>query len=124
MEEKKSDFLTDSSTKDGLTNLYLRDIFDVFLKKEIDLAKRKNTIITLALIDIDDFKKVNDNFGHQKGDEVLSKIGKILNDSIRQMDFAARYGGEELSIVMPNTKLEQGYKIANRVRKKNRKSKV
>ncbi|WP_404317243.1 GGDEF domain-containing protein [Malaciobacter canalis] len=118
MEEKKSDFLTDSSTKDGLTNLYLRDIFDVFLKKEIDLAKRKNTIITLALIDIDDFKKINDNFGHQKGDEVLSKIGEILNDSIRQMDFAARYGGEELSIVMPNTKLEQGYKIANRVRKK------
>ena len=118
VEESTSDFLTDSTTKDGLTNLYVRDVLDIFLRKEIDNAKRQNSYVSFMLIDIDDFKKVNDTYGHQKGDEVLEKIGKILNNSSRKMDFAARYGGEELCLVLPNTKSDKAYEIATRIRAK------
>ena len=118
VEESTSDFLTDSTTKDGLTNLYVRDVLDIFLRKEIDNAKRQNSYVSFMLIDIDDFKKVNDTYGHQKGDEVLEKIGKILNNSSRKMDFAARYGGEELCLVLPNTKSDKAYEIATRIREK------
>lgn len=117
IEEDTSSFLTDSSTKDGLTNLYVRDVFDIFLEKEIDNAKRQNSYVSFMMIDIDDFKNVNDTYGHQKGDEVLEKIGEILNKNTRQMDFAARYGGEELCIVLPNTKSDKAYDIATRIRK-------
>lgn len=116
IEENTSNFLTDSTTKDGLTNLYVRDILDVFLKKEIDNAKRKNSYVSFAMIDIDDFKAVNDTYGHQKGDEVLETIGKIINHNTREMDFAARYGGEELCIVMPNTNLDEAFKLTDRIR--------
>ena len=118
VEESTSDFLTDSTTKDGLTNLYVRDVLDIFLRKEIDNAKRQNSYVSFMLIDIDDFKKVNDTYGHQKGDEVLEKIGEILNNSSRKMDFAARYGGEELCLVLPNTKSDKAYEIATRIREK------
>ena len=118
VEESTSDFLTDSTTKDGLTNLYVRDVLDIFLRKEIDNAKRQNSYVSFMLIDIDDFKKVNDTYSHQKGDEVLEKIGKILNNSSRKMDFAARYGGEELCLVLPNTKSDKAYEIATRIREK------
>ena len=118
VEESTSDFLTDSTTKDGLTNLYVRDVLDIFLRKEIDNAKRQNSYVSFMLIDIDDFKKVNDTYGNKKGDEVLEKIGKILNNSSRKMDFAARYGGEELCLVLPNTKSDKAYEIATRIREK------
>ena len=118
VEESTSDFLTDSTTKDGLTNLYVRDVLDIFLRKEIDNAKRQNSYVSFMLIDIDDFKKVNDTYVHQKGDEVLEKIGEILNNSSRKMDFAARYGGEELCLVLPNTKSDKAYEIATRIREK------
>jgi diguanylate cyclase (GGDEF)-like protein len=118
IEEKKSEFIAETSTKDELTGLYLRDVFDVFLTKLIDENKRNSEELSLLMIDIDDFKKVNDNYGHQKGDEVLSKVGDILNDTVREMDFAARYGGEELCIIMPNTNEKNASLIANRIREK------
>jgi diguanylate cyclase (GGDEF)-like protein len=117
IEENISNFLADSTTKDGLTNLYVRDVLDVFLEKEIGKAKRKKSYVSFAMIDIDDFKNVNDTYGHQKGDEVLASIGNVLNENIREMDFAARYGGEEFCVVMPNTKIEEAYEIATRIRK-------
>ncbi len=118
IEESTSDFLTNSTAKDGLTDLYVKDILDVFIDKEIENSKRKGTDLSFAMFDIDDFKKVNDKHGHQKGDEVLSEIGQTINQNIRKMDFAARYGGEELCIVMPNTGIDKASEIANRVRKK------
>lgn len=117
IEESISNSLVDSTAKDGLTNLYTRDVLNIFLEKEISTAKRKKSYVSFAMIDIDDFKYVNDTYGHQKGDEVLKTIGNILNQNIREMDLAARYGGEELSVVMPNTKAEEAYEIANRIRK-------
>jgi diguanylate cyclase (GGDEF)-like protein len=116
IEEKKSKMLSEMATMDELTELYLRDIFDVILSKEINESKRNDKIVSLMIIDIDDFKKVNDEHGHQKGDEVLKCIGQLLNDNVREMDTAARYGGEELVIIMPNTTLKQAYRIADRIR--------
>jgi len=116
IEEDKSEFITEISTRDELTSLYIRDVFDIFLDKSLSDAKRKNEKLSLLMIDVDDFKKVNDSYGHQKGDEVLSSIGEILNKSIRDIDFAARYGGEELTIIMPNTTISNATQIANRIR--------
>ena len=116
IEEYKSSFVADATTKDELTGLYLREVFDVFLKKEIEEANRKNTSLCLLMIDIDDFKKINDQYGHLKGDEVLNKIGTAINDSVREMDLAARYGGEEMVVLMPRVDIEQAYKAAQRIR--------
>ncbi len=117
IEENKSIFIAGATTKDELTGLYLREVLDVVLKKEIEEANRKNTSVCLLMIDIDDFKKINDQYGHLKGDEVLSKIGTTINDSVREMDLAVRYGGEEMAILMPRIDLDQAFKAAQRIRK-------
>lgn len=116
IEEYKSTFVADATTKDELTGLYLREVFDVFLKKEIEEANRKNTSLCLLMIDIDDFKRINDKCGHLKGDEVLSKVGTAISDSVREMDLAVRYGGEEMVVLMPRVDIEQAYKAAQRIR--------
>jgi diguanylate cyclase (GGDEF)-like protein len=118
IEEDKSSFIADATTRDELTGLYLREVFDVVLKKEFEQARRRYSALCLLLIDIDDFKKVNDTHGHQKGDEILQKIGATLNDTIREMDLAARYGGEELAIIMPGADIAQGYRAAERIRRR------
>lgn len=117
IEEEKSYFVAQTSTIDELTQLYIRDVFDVTLTKNIDEAKRTNTAICLLLIDIDDFKQVNDKYGHQAGDEVLHDIGTCVNKIVREMDLAARYGGEELAIILPDCNIEQGYITGERIRK-------
>ena len=117
IEENKSAFIAGATTKDELTGLYLREVFDVVLKKEIEEANRKNTSLCLLMIDIDDFKKINDQHGHLKGDEVLKKVGTAINDSVREMDLAARYGGEEMAVIIPRVDIEQTFKAAQRIRK-------
>jgi diguanylate cyclase (GGDEF)-like protein len=115
IEEDKSIFISHVATTDKLTQLYLRDVFDVMLKKEVDIANRKAVSLCLLMIDIDDFKVINDTYGHLVGDEVLIKIGSCINKSVREMDLAARYGGEELAVIMPNTETSQAIKIADRI---------
>ena len=117
IEENKSTFIAGATTKDELTGLYLREVFDVVLKKEMEEANRKNTSLCLLMIDIDDFKKINDQYGHLKGDEVLKKVGTAINDSVREMDLAARYGGEEMAVIIPRVDIEQTFKAAQRIRK-------
>ena len=117
IEEYKSSFVADATTKDELTGLYLREVFDVVLKKEIEEANRKNTSLCLLMIDIDDFKKINDKYGHLKGDEVLKKVGTAINNSVREMDLAARYGGEEMAVIIPRVDIEQTFNAAQRIRK-------
>jgi len=68
------------------------------------------------MIDIDDFKQVNDTHGHQSGDHVLSEIGAMIRSSVREMDLPARYGGEEIAIIMPEITTEHAYKAAERIR--------
>ena len=116
IEERKSNDLAEIAANDLLTGLLTRDIFDVIYAKEISLTRRKEKPLSLAMVDVDDFKRINDIHGHQSGDKVLSEIGSIINHGIRDMDIAARYGGEELVILMPDTNIETAYDVADRIR--------
>lgn len=116
IEQDKSDFVSRAATVDELTKLYIRDVFDVIIRKSVHNAQRNNTPLCLLMIDIDDFKQVNDCHGHQTGDRVLTEVGCSINQSIREMDIAARYGGEELAVIMPDTDKEQASQVGERIR--------
>lgn len=119
IEEDKSEFVSKTTTKDELTGLYLRAVFDVVLKQNIEETNRNrdDTSLCLLMIDIDDFKAINDTYGHLEGDNVLQIIGATISDFARKMDFPARYGGEEFAIITPKTDIEQAFKAAERIRK-------
>jgi len=118
IEKGKSDYILSSTLIDNLTNLYIRNVFDVVLDKEYNLSVRKELPMSVLMIDIDNFKNVNDIYGHSEGDQVLRQIGNIINLSIRSMDFAARYGGEEFIIIMPNTSMLFACKVGELIRKR------
>ena len=104
------------ATRDPLTGLYLRGVFDFSLERMVREHLRYDRALSLLLLDIDDFKHVNDDHGHQTGDEVLRGIGRILLESIREADFPARYGGEEIAIIFPETAIDQAAVMAERLR--------
>lgn len=116
-EKTRSDIVL-SSIKDELTNLHTKEFLDDALNKEIEAFHRTKTSFCFIMIDIDDFKKINDRFGHPKGDEVLAKIGAIINSHARKMDVAARFGGEEFSIIMPQCSMNDGKNASERIRAK------
>lgn len=101
------------ATRDSLTNLYQRSVFDFFLDRMVLEHRRQHRALSLFLIDIDDFKKVNDLHGHQVGDEVLRRMGNAILDSLRKTDLPARYGGEEIAVILPATPLIQATEKAN-----------
>ncbi|MCR4880960.1 MAG: diguanylate cyclase [bacterium] len=103
------------ATTDGLTELYNHRYFQEQMLAQVDTSKRYNLNFSLILIDIDFFKKFNDKFGHQVGDDVLRKIAGILKKSVRASDIVARYGGEEMAIILPNTGLEDAITTANKI---------
>jgi diguanylate cyclase (GGDEF)-like protein len=102
---------------DELTGLSNRRRFDEFLDAEIERARRFGQPLGLVLLDLDDFKGVNDTFGHQVGDEVLREVARVVRSSCREVDEPARYGGEELAVVLPGTDLEGAERFAERVRR-------
>ncbi len=104
------------STEDSLTGLYNRRYFDQRVPEEVARTQRYNRDLSLAMIDIDFFKDYNDNVGHLAGDKALSAIGRIILTSIRETDLAFRYGGEELSIIMPETTPESATSVGERIR--------
>ncbi len=104
------------SITDELTGLYNRRYLNEFLERELNLAKRHNTQLSLLMMDIDNFKHVNDFYGHQLGDEVLRTVGQIIKDSIRSTDFGARYGGEEFTIVLPYTDFGGSFEVAKKIK--------
>jgi len=106
------------ATRDSLTGLYLRGVFDFTLERMVSEHHRYNKSLSLLMLDIDDFKQVNDVHGHQAGDEVLREIGEILIKSIRDADFPARYGGEEIVIIFPETAVDPAALVAERLRAK------
>lgn len=116
--QNKSEDLIKKVAKDTLTHLYMRGIFDATLKDEFNKSLHSDGKLVLALIDIDDFKSINDTYGHQVGDEVLSAIGNTINKSIRKKGIAARYGGEELAIIFPDIGLVEAYNIVERIRRR------
>ena len=107
-----------SSTFDSLTGLLNRNAFDDALEREISRAKRYDSNLSLLFLDLDGFKQVNDSFGHMAGDEVLKKVAQIIMTEKRSEDIAARYGGEEVAILMPETGKAEGWLLGERVRKR------
>lgn len=103
--------------KDGLTGLFNHRHFREVLKNEYKKAKRHSQPLSCIMIDLDYFKAVNDNYGHQYGDFVLAQSAQILKRLVRDTDFVARYGGEEFFIVLPNTDLQGAFILAERIRK-------
>ena len=115
--KKANKKLEKMASMDGLTGLANRRLFDEILEKEMRRAKRKDTVISLIMADIDNFKDYNDNYGHQAGDECLKKIAKAIEDTTnRPADLAARYGGEEFSVILPATDNKGAIKVAEKIR--------
>ena len=107
------------ATTDGLTELYNHRYFQEQIRMQVEQAKRYSNNFSLIIIDIDFFKKFNDTFGHQSGDAVLRQVAQTLKKNVRSTDIVCRYGGEEMSIILPNTEKDEAYstaqKICNRV---------
>ncbi|MBU3136495.1 diguanylate cyclase [Clostridium gasigenes] len=104
------------ANEDGLTGVYNHRYFQDALKTKIEMSNRLSQPISMIFIDIDYFKHYNDLYGHQKGDEVLKNIGKILQENIGKKDIVARYGGEEFAVLLPNIKENEAIIIADNIR--------
>jgi len=127
--EKEVAQLKELAYKDELTTLYNRHGFKEESAKFIDEVKgyldnpsrRKNFLIksfSLAIFDIDNFKKINDTYGHQAGDAILKLVSKIIKERVREIDMAARWGGEEIIVGLVGSDEDQAYEITNDIRKK------
>lgn len=102
---------------DELTGLFNRGRFDELLAAEVERTRRfPDQTVGLVLLDIDNFKSVNDTYGHQMGDDVLREVARVLRETSREIDSPSRYGGEELAVVLPGTDLEGAFDMAERVR--------
>jgi diguanylate cyclase len=106
------------SNTDALTGLANRHSMDEFLRLSQITAMEKDEPLSVFLIDIDHFKKFNDDYGHQVGDQVLRLVAKVLQEGVREVDLAARYGGEELIAVLPGADLEACTSVAERIRRR------
>jgi diguanylate cyclase (GGDEF)-like protein len=106
---------TEAST-DGLTGLANRRHLDEYLEEHFRIASRYGTPLSVMMVDIDHFKRVNDEYGHDVGDQVLREVALTLRETMREADLCARYGGEEFVVVMPSTGLEGATECAERVR--------
>jgi len=102
--------------EDDLTGLGSRGLFDERLDEMVALALRKNQSLSLILADIDHFKRINDGHGHQVGDTALREIAALLVKGLRRYDSAYRYGGEEIAIILPQTRLQDAVRLAERLR--------
>jgi diguanylate cyclase (GGDEF)-like protein len=111
-----NEILSQLSITDGLTKLHNHRYFQDHLTREIKRVSRTKQPLSLILLDIDDFKLLNDTHGHSAGDDVLVSLAGIMNDSARESDLIARYGGEEFAILMPNTDLAGAVHLAEKIR--------
>ncbi len=105
------------ATIDGLTGVYNHRTFQERLEDLFSVARRYKTPLSLLLMDIDYFKKFNDTYGHQIGDEVLKRVAKTIQNTMRDVDVVCRYGGEEFVVILPQTTARDGYKAAERLRR-------
>jgi diguanylate cyclase (GGDEF)-like protein len=102
---------------DELTGLFNRGRFDELLAAEVERTRRfPDQSVSLVMLDIDNFKNVNDTYGHQVGDDVLREVARVLRETSREIDSPSRYGGEELAVVLPGTDIEGAFDMAERVR--------
>ena len=115
--QQRTEDLRKLSVTDDLTKLYNHRYIIDFLLKKTQEAARYQYPLSIALFDLDYFKRINDRYGHLKGNEVLIKLSKCLTESVRHTDVVGRYGGEEFLVILPYTPLEEAYRIAERIRK-------
>lgn len=115
-QKKAEEILRDLAIKDELTGLYNRHFLESIIKAEIERAKRYDYPLSAAIMDIDDFKKINDKWGHPIGDDVLREAARILKENSRESDYVIRIGGEEFVVLMPHTNLEGAYILADKLR--------
>ncbi|MBN2332966.1 MAG: GGDEF domain-containing protein [Deltaproteobacteria bacterium] len=108
--------ITNLATIDELTGLYNRRALFSRLVEEHSRVERYQEIFTLLILDIDDFKDVNDQHGHQVGDAILRKLANFIKGSLRTSDFISRFGGEEFIAILPSTSLEQAHQVAEKMR--------
>lgn len=114
--KQKNKTLEEMLTIDGLTQLYNHNYIYSRLETEIKKADRYNHSLSVIMIDIDFFKSVNDNYGHQFGDKVLKSLADTIREEIRSIDIAGRYGGEEFAVILPETNLDGAVSLAERMR--------
>lgn len=101
---------------DGLTGLYNRQFFDVSLRRELKRSRRYGLAFSLVMIDLDDFKAINDLHGHVVGDEALVRCSEVIRASTREIDVPCRYGGEEFALILPETSRTGAYIVSERIR--------
>jgi two-component system, cell cycle response regulator len=116
LENKLLNALYQSATRDGLTGVYNRRYFSERLKGEVAYHKRHKLPLSLLLLDIDHFKRLNDTYGHPYGDAVLKQVAIILSQGVRAEDVVVRYGGEEFAIICRQTEPNEALNIAERIR--------
>ncbi len=103
---------------DALTGLYNNRYFMQVFPHELVRARRYMKPLSIIMIDVDNFKKLNDTYGHPKGDQVLASLGNVLSGSLRAADFSFRYGGEEFAVILPETRLDGAFMVAESLREK------
>jgi diguanylate cyclase (GGDEF)-like protein len=109
--------LSDRAARDSLTGLANRRTLDERLEDELDRARHHATHLALVLVDIDDFKQLNDRYGHQFGDELLRSFAVVLSGSLRELDLVARFGGEEFALILPGAPAEGACRVAEQIRR-------
>jgi diguanylate cyclase (GGDEF)-like protein len=113
----EGEFYKELSRKDGLTDLYNHRFFHQLLESELSRADRYGRVVSLIMIDIDNFKRYNDSHGHPAGDVALRQLARLLMESSRSCDYVARYGGEEFTIIVPEVGIDSARRMAERIRK-------
>lgn len=113
---QKANILQSMATTDKLTGLMNRRYFDRRLTEEIARARRHTSNLSLAMFDVDHFKRINDTYGHTVGDLVLAEFGALVLDNTRESDISSRYGGEEFALILPETTQMEAYDLLERVR--------
>ncbi|MBP1760848.1 MAG: hypothetical protein H6Q64_390 [Firmicutes bacterium] len=116
-EKKEGEILKDQAYIDSLCKIYNRNFLETNIRFHFEKALRNGCNLSFIMADIDDFKQVNDQFGHLAGDKVLVQVASILKESVRDIDICGRYGGEEFVVIAVNSDLDQAFQIAERIRK-------
>jgi diguanylate cyclase (GGDEF)-like protein len=102
---------------DGLTGIFNRRFFELRIAEELERAHRYNSVMSVIMMDIDHFKKLNDEFGHLLGDEVLRQASHVFSQHLRKGDVVCRYGGEEFALLLPQTTGENALEVAEKLRR-------